>query len=109
MPIKKDFLKNVLINKKIKPSAEEISINPRSRSAKINVLGEAIMNLTYSFLLIILITVSAFSVIFIKYQNRMLNIEISQNEKNYFTFLSHIEIYFRKKLKLQIEGFKKIV
>ncbi|GIR42767.1 MAG: hypothetical protein CM15mP53_06830 [Ectothiorhodospiraceae bacterium] len=42
------------------------------------------MNLTYSFLLIILITISAFGVIFVKYQNRMLNIEISKNEKKLF-------------------------
>ena len=42
------------------------------------------MNLTYSLLLIILITVSAFGVIFVKYQNRMLNIEISKNEKRLF-------------------------
>lgn len=42
------------------------------------------MNITSSLLLIILITVSAFSVIFIKYQNRVLNIEISNNEKKLF-------------------------
>ena len=42
------------------------------------------MNLTYSFVLIILITISAFGVIFVKYQNRMLNIEISKNEKRLF-------------------------
>ena len=42
------------------------------------------MNLTYSFLLIIFITTSAFGVIFVKYQNRMLNIEISKNEKRLF-------------------------
>ena len=42
------------------------------------------MNITYSFLLIILITASAFSVVFIKYQNRMLNIEISKNERRLF-------------------------
>ena len=42
------------------------------------------MNLTYSFLLIIFITISAFGVIFVKYQNRMLNIEISKNEKRLF-------------------------
>ena len=42
------------------------------------------MNLTYSFLLIIFITMSAFGVIFVKYQNRMLNIEISKNEKRLF-------------------------
>ena len=42
------------------------------------------MNLTYSLLLIIFITISAFGVIFVKYQNRMLNIEISKNEKRLF-------------------------
>ena len=42
------------------------------------------MNLTYSLLLIIFITISAFGVIFVKYQNRMLNIEISKNEKKLF-------------------------
>ena len=42
------------------------------------------MNITYSFLLIILITASAFSVVFIKYQNRMLNIEIAKNERKLF-------------------------
>ena len=39
------------------------------------------MNLTYSLLLIIFITISAFGVIFVKYQNRIINIEISKNEK----------------------------
>ena len=42
------------------------------------------MNLTASFILILLITTSAFGVIFIKYQNRILNIEISQNEKKHY-------------------------
>ena len=42
------------------------------------------MNLTYSLLLIIFITISAFGVIFVKYQNRILNIEISKNEKRLF-------------------------
>ena len=42
------------------------------------------MNITSSLLLIILITASAFGVIFIKYQNRVLNIEISNNEKRLF-------------------------
>ena len=62
------------------------------------------MNLTYSLLLIIFITMSAFGVIFVKYQNRMLNIEISKNEKRLF-YLSesyrqllkdHIEVTDRK-------------
>ena len=42
------------------------------------------MNLTYSLILIIFITISAFGVIFVKYQNRMLNIEISKYEKRLF-------------------------
>ena len=42
------------------------------------------MNITSSLLLIILITASAFGVIFIKYQNMVLNIEISNNEKKLF-------------------------
>jgi len=42
------------------------------------------MNLGASLLLIMLITVSAFGVIYIKYQNRFLNIEISKNEKKLF-------------------------
>ena len=42
------------------------------------------MNLTTSFVLILLITISAFGVIFIKYQNRILNIEISENEKKHY-------------------------
>tara|TARA_B100001057_G_C22794652_1_gene929088 strand:+ start:1476 stop:1745 length:270 start_codon:yes stop_codon:yes gene_type:complete len=42
------------------------------------------MNLGASLLLISLITVSAFGVIYIKYQNRFLNIEISRNEKKLF-------------------------
>tara|TARA_B100000902_G_C26952865_1_gene736702 strand:+ start:94 stop:363 length:270 start_codon:yes stop_codon:yes gene_type:complete len=42
------------------------------------------MNLGASFFLIILITMSAFGVIYIKYQNRFLNIDISNNEKKLF-------------------------
>ncbi len=42
------------------------------------------MNIGASILLIALITVSAFGVIYIKYQNRFLNIEISNNEKKLF-------------------------
>ena len=39
MPIKNDFMKKMFnIIKKIKPSKTEIDANPRSRSAKINVL-----------------------------------------------------------------------
>ena len=57
------------------------------------------MNITSSFLLIILITVSAFSVIFVKYQNRMLNIEISKNEKMLF----YLSESYRKHLQEKIE------
>ena len=57
------------------------------------------MNLTYSLLLIILITTSAFGVIFVKYQNRMLNIEISKNEKRLF----YLSESYRQLLKDQIE------
>ena len=39
MPIKKEFLtKMFTVIKKIKPSRDEVTSNPRSRSAKINVL-----------------------------------------------------------------------
>ena len=51
------------------------------------------MNITYSFLLIILITVSAFGVVFIKYQNRMLNIEVSKMRENYSYYQNHIEAF----------------
>ena len=57
------------------------------------------MNLTYSFVLIILITISAFGVIFVKYQNRMLNIEISKNEKRLF----YLSESYRQLLKEQTE------
>ena len=57
------------------------------------------MNLTYSFLLIIFITISAFGVIFVKYQNRMLNIEISKNEKRLF----YLSESYRQLLKEQTE------
>ena len=57
------------------------------------------MNLTYSFLLIIFITISAFGVIFVKYQNRMLNIEISKNEKTLF----YLSESYRQLLKEQTE------
>ena len=57
------------------------------------------MNLTYSLLLIIFITISAFGVIFVKYQNRMLNIEISKNEKRLF----YLSESYRQLLKEQTE------
>ena len=42
------------------------------------------MNLKTTLILIVLITVSAFSAIFVKYQNRILNIEVSKNERILF-------------------------
>ena len=57
------------------------------------------MNLTYSLFLIIFITISAFGVIFVKYQNRMLNIEISKNEKRLF----YLSESYRQLLQEQIE------
>ena len=42
------------------------------------------MNLGTTVLLIALITVSAFGAIFVKYQNRVLNIEVSKNERILF-------------------------
>lgn len=57
------------------------------------------MNLTYSLLLIIFITTSAFGVIFVKYQNRILNIEISKNEKRLF----YLSESYRQLLQKQTE------
>ena len=57
------------------------------------------MNLTYSLLLIIFITISAIGVIYVKYQNRMLNIEISKNEKRLF----YLSESYRQLLKDQSE------
>ena len=42
------------------------------------------MNLGTTLILIVLITVSAFGAIFVKYQNRTLNIEVSKNERILF-------------------------
>jgi cell division protein FtsL len=42
------------------------------------------MNLGTTLILIALITVSAFGAIFVKYQNRILNIEVSKNERILF-------------------------
>ena len=43
LPIKSEFLKKMfnLVSKSIKPSKKEIDINPRSRSAKLNILEKA--------------------------------------------------------------------
>ena len=57
------------------------------------------INLTSSLLLIVLITVSAFGVIYIKYQNRALNIEISKNEKK----LYYLSESYRQLLKKKTE------
>ena len=57
------------------------------------------MNLTYSLLLIIFITTSAFGVILVKYQNRILNIEISKNEKRLF----YLSESYRQLLQKQTE------
>jgi len=42
------------------------------------------MNFGTTLILIVLITVSAFGAIFVKYQNRTLNIEVSKNERILF-------------------------
>lgn len=42
------------------------------------------MNLGTTLILIVLITVSAFGAIFVKYQNRILNIDVSKNERILF-------------------------
>ena len=42
------------------------------------------MNLGTTLILIVFITVSAFGAIFVKYQNRILNIEVSKNERILF-------------------------
>ena len=42
------------------------------------------MNLGTTFILITLITVSAFGAIYVKFQNRVLNIEVSKNERILF-------------------------
>ena len=42
------------------------------------------MNLGTTLILIVLITISAFGAIFVKYQNRILNIEVSKNERILF-------------------------
>ncbi len=56
------------------------------------------MNLTSTLLLIIFITASAFGVIFIKYQNRALNIEISENEKKLFNFSERYRELLKEKI-----------
>ena len=58
------------------------------------------MNLASTLVLIILITVSAFSAIFIKYQNRTLNIEVSKNEKILFETSEKYRELLREKINL---------
>jgi cell division protein FtsL len=58
------------------------------------------MNLVSSLILILLITTSAFGVIFIKYQNRALNIEISKNEKILFETSELYRELLKEKTKL---------
>ena len=58
------------------------------------------MNLVSTLILILLITASAFGVIFIKYQNRALNIEISKNEKILFETSELYRELLKQKTKL---------
>ena len=58
------------------------------------------MNVVSTLVLIILITVSAFSAIFIKYQNRTLNIEVSKNEKILFESSEKYRELLRQKINL---------
>jgi cell division protein FtsL len=58
------------------------------------------MNLLSTLILILLITSSAFGVIFIKYQNRSLNIEISENEKMLFETSELYRELLKEKTKL---------
>tara|TARA_Y100000389_G_scaffold70153_1_gene66852 strand:+ start:1366 stop:1635 length:270 start_codon:yes stop_codon:yes gene_type:complete len=58
------------------------------------------MNLGSTLVLIILITVSAFSAIFIKYQNRTLNIEVSKNERVLFESSEKYRELLREKINL---------
>ncbi len=55
------------------------------------------MNLISAVFLMIFITVSAFSVIFIKYQNRYLNIEISKNDKTLYETSERYRSLLREK------------
>lgn len=58
------------------------------------------MNLGSTLILIALITVSAFSAIFIKYQNRTLNIEVSKNERILFESSELYRELLRQKITL---------
>ena len=65
------------------------------------------MNLVSTLILILLITASAFGVIFIKYQNRALNIEISKNEKMLFETSELYRELLKEKTKLTDSKLKK--
>ena len=58
------------------------------------------MNFVSTLVLIMLITISAFSAIFIKYQNRTLNIEVSKNEKILFETSEEYRELLRQKVNL---------
>ena len=58
------------------------------------------MNLGTTLILIVLITVSAFSAIFVKYQNRILNIEVSKNERILFETSERYRELLEKKVNL---------
>ena len=58
------------------------------------------MNLGTTLILIVLITVSAFSAIFVKYQNRILNIEVSKNERILFEISERYRELLEQKVNL---------
>jgi cell division protein FtsL len=58
------------------------------------------MNLGTTLILIVLITISAFGAIFVKYQNRILNIEVSKNEKILFESSEKYRELLRQKINL---------
>ena len=58
------------------------------------------MNLGTTLILIVLITVSAFGAIFVKYQNRTLNIEVSKNERVLFESSEKYRELLRQKINL---------
>ena len=58
------------------------------------------MNHGTTLILIVLITVSAFGAIFVKYQNRILNIEVSKNERILFETSERYRELLEKKVNL---------
>ena len=58
------------------------------------------MNLGTTLILIVLITVSAFGAIFVKYQNRVLNIEVSKNERILFEISERYRELLEQKVNL---------